>query len=80
MRKIELTVEAYKSCREKPSAKLLQAILTMKPGEVLEIVGEEYAYPSSKVKTILEEAGYMIEYFETDGLYYTIRALRESKK
>ncbi len=76
--KVELTQEAYQSCREKPSAKLLLVILEMKPGDILEIEGEEFYYSSKKVKMILEESNLEVSNYESDGIYY--RLVAEKKR
>ena len=74
--KVELMQEAYRSCRDKPSAKLLLAILAMDSGDVVEIVGEEYFYSSDKGRFILEESGLRVSVFESDGVYYRIVAVK----
>ncbi len=75
--RVELTQESYKSCRAKPTARLLEAILSMKPGDRLIVEGEEFTVPSSHVIGVVEESGLTIVEKEGDGLTYRIIAVRQ---
>lgn len=72
--RVELTQEAYKSCRAKPTARLLEAILSMKPGDRLVVEGEEFTVPSRQVVGVVEESGLRVEEYETDGILYRVVA------
>jgi len=74
MKHVELTLEAFKSCREKPSAVLLSRIMEMKPGEELEIMGEEEVFPLRLLQRMLDAEGVEIVSKESDGLTYKVIA------
>lgn len=73
---VELTEEAYRSCRRKPSAILYAVLLTMKEGDELEVVGEELLYPMDQVVRLLREAGLRVLEAESDGVEYRVRAVK----
>ena len=52
-RRIELTKEAWKTCTDKPSAKLMVTLEEASPGDLIVIVGEEDFAPSSMVMRIV---------------------------
>ncbi len=71
--KVELTLQAAKSCKDKPIAKLLITLLAMEPGDELIIIGEDMYYPLNKLLTTLETYNLEIIEKEYDGLTYTIK-------
>ncbi len=71
---VELTQEAARSCRAKPTAKLALTLLSMKSGDYIEIVGEDFVYPMVSVLSILRAEGLEIIKQEYDGLIYRILA------
>ncbi len=74
--RVSLTAEAWESCRRKPTAVLVNSILSMKPGDRLVVEGEELLYPSEKVRSILESEGLRISEYESDGIVYRIVAVK----
>ncbi|MCE4625413.1 MAG: hypothetical protein F7C35_06070 [Desulfurococcales archaeon] len=74
--KLELTIEASKSCTENPSARLSLILLEMKSGDKLEVVGEDLYFRYDMLKEILIAQGLEIVEDEYDGLTYRIVAVK----
>ncbi|BAN90657.1 glycosyltransferase [Aeropyrum camini SY1 = JCM 12091] len=76
LRKIELTEEAFRSCRDKPQYRFLVTISEAKPGEEFEIVGEDAILSFDTVLSILEDEGFEYDIVERDDLLgtYTVIA------
>jgi hypothetical protein len=75
-RRIELTKEAWKTCTDKPSAKLMVALEEASPGDLIVIVGEEDFAPSSMVMRIVSRWPSEIVDFDSDGYSYTLKVRR----
>jgi TusA-related sulfurtransferase len=76
---VELTVEAFKNCREKPQYKFLVEVSEAKPGDRLEIVGEDAILSFDTVVGILEDEGFEYEILERDDLIGTYRLIAWKK-
>jgi len=75
-RRIELTKEAWKTCTDKPSAKLMVTLEEASPGDLIVIVGEEDFAPSSMVMRIVSRWPSEIVDFDSDGYTYTLKVRR----
>jgi len=75
-RRIELTKEAWKTCTDKPSAKLMVTLEEASPGDLIVIVGEEDFAPSSMVMRIVSRWPSEIVDFDSDGYSYTLKVRR----
>ncbi|MFZ8794237.1 MAG: hypothetical protein ACO2O2_10195 [Acidilobaceae archaeon] len=75
-RRIELTKEAWKTCADKPSAKLMVTLEEASPGDLIVIVGEEDFAPSSMVMRIVSRWPSEIVDFDSDGYSYTLKVRR----
>lgn len=75
---VELTREAFRSCREKPQYKLLVTLHESRPGDDLEIVGEDAIMDFDRLLTILEDEGFDYEILERDDILgtYIVRAVK----
>ena len=75
-RKLELTREAFKSCREKPQFKLLEALYDSKTGDELEIEGEDAIVKLDTLLAMLEDEGFEYSVVERDDIigYYVVEA------
>ncbi|MEB3760620.1 MAG: hypothetical protein GSR81_07235 [Desulfurococcales archaeon] len=73
---VELTLEAARSCKDKPTAKLLVTLLAMDPGDTLVVTGEDLYYPYQKLLKLLEAQGFEILEKDYDGLTYKIKACK----
>jgi len=78
--RLDFTYEAYKGCRDKPSVKLVSAIMDSNPGDIIEIKGEDTVFPFSILLETLEDEGFTYEIIERDDLlgYYEVRAVKQS--
>ncbi len=76
---IELTAEAFKSCREKPQYKFLVEVSSAKPGARIEVVGEDAILSLDTVLAILEDEGFEYEILERDDLLGTYRLIAVKK-
>ncbi|MFN4045854.1 MAG: hypothetical protein ACK4H7_00755 [Acidilobaceae archaeon] len=72
-KKIELTKEAWKTCTDKPSVKLMMTLEEASEGDVLVVVGEEDFAPSSMVMKIVGRWDVEIIDFDSDGYLYTLK-------
>jgi TusA-related sulfurtransferase len=72
---VELTAEAFKSCREKPQYKFLVEVSKAEPGKRIEIVGEDAVLSFDTVLAILEDEGFDYEILERDDLLGTYRVV-----
>ncbi|MCE4621615.1 MAG: hypothetical protein F7B95_04180 [Desulfurococcales archaeon] len=73
MKRVELTLEAFKSCREKPSTVLLTKIMEMSAGEEIEIVGEEEVFPLKLLERLLDAEGVDVLEKDSDGITYRVK-------
>ena len=76
---IELTVEAFKNCRDKPQYKFLLEVSEAKPGDKLEIVGEDPILSFETVISILEDEGFDYEILERDDIIGAYRLIAWKK-
>ncbi|MEB3760105.1 MAG: hypothetical protein GSR72_03970 [Desulfurococcales archaeon] len=72
--RVELTATAASTCTENPRVRLSNILLSMKSGDVVEIVGEETYYPYNKLVSILKGSGLVMRSESYDGLTYTVVA------
>jgi len=72
-RRIELTKEAWKTCTDKPSAKLMVTLEEASPGDIIVIVGEEDFAPSPMVMKIVSRWSTEIIDFNSDGYNYVLK-------
>jgi len=72
-----LTIEASRSCRDKPSARLLLALLSMKPGDRLEVIGEDLYLRHDLLLEMLAEEDLEVVEDEYDGLTYRVVAVKK---
>lgn len=72
-RRIELTKEAWKTCTDKPSVKLMMTLEEASSGDIVVIVGEEDFAPSSMVMKILSRWPTEIVDFDSDGYNYVFK-------
>lgn len=75
-KKVELTREAWKTCKDKPSVRLMTTLDEASPGEEIVIVGEEDFAPFNIVYSILERMGFEVLDVEDDGYYYKLRVAK----
>ena len=78
VKSLDFTWEGYKGCREKPSVKLVSAIMESQRGDVLEVVGEDEVFPFDMLIDTLKDEGFEVEVIERDDLvgYYKVRAVK----
>ncbi|MEN3000107.1 MAG: hypothetical protein ABDH61_06010 [Acidilobaceae archaeon] len=69
-RRLELTKEAWKTCTDKPSVKLMMTLEEAASGEVIVIVGEEDFAPSMMVERLLGRWNVKVLDYESDGYTY----------
>ncbi|MDM7275672.1 MAG: hypothetical protein P3X22_006100 [Thermoprotei archaeon] len=77
-KKIELTKEAWKTCTDKPSVKLMMTLEEASEGDVVVVVGEEDFAPSSMVMKIVGRWDVEVIDFDSDGYLYTLK-VRKAK-
>lgn len=71
-KRIELTKQAWQSCTDKPSVKLMALLEEAASGETITIVGEEDFAPSFLVEKIVGRWEVEIVERESDGYLYRI--------
>ncbi|MCE4604843.1 MAG: hypothetical protein F7B20_07780 [Aeropyrum sp.] len=71
LKRIELTEEAFRSCREKPQYKFLVSISEAKHGEEFEIVGEDRILSFETVLEILDDEGFEYDILDRDDILGT---------
>lgn len=75
---IELTEEAFRSCREKPTFKLIAVLAEAGEGEEIVVVGEDQIMQYDVLRDILAQEGFkIIEAVRGPGRY-RVRAVRGS--
>ncbi len=72
-RRIELTKEAWKTCTDKPSAKLMMTLEEASPGDVIVVVGEEDFAPSSMVMKLVSRWPIEVIDFDSDGYNFVLK-------
>jgi hypothetical protein len=72
-KRIELTKEAWKTCTDKPSARLMVTLEEALSGDVIVIVGEEDFAPSSMVMKLVSKWPTEIIDFDSDGYSYVLK-------
>jgi len=72
-RRIELTKEAWKTCTDKPSVKLMMTLEEASSGDVIVIVGEEDFAPSSMAMKVVSRWPVEIVDFDSDGYSYVLK-------
>jgi len=72
-RRIELTKEAWKTCTDKPSVKLMMTLEEASSGDVIVIVGEEDFAPSSMAMKVVSRWPVEIVDFDSDGYNYVLK-------
>ncbi len=75
-RLIELTVEAFKSCREKPTFKLIAALTETGKGDEIIVVGEDQIMRYEVLLDILAQEGFEIVEKERGPGRYRVKAVR----
>ncbi len=75
---IELTEEAFRSCREKPTFKLIAALTEAGEGEEIVVVGEDQIMRYDVLLDILEQEGFRVVERERGPVRYRVRAVRGS--
>ena len=78
VKSLDFTWEGYKGCREKPSVKLVTAIMESQAGDVLEVVGEDEVFPFDMLVETLRDEGFEVDVLERDDLLgsYRVRAVK----
>jgi len=76
---VEVTTEAFKSCREKPQYKLLVELSEARPGDEIEIVGEDVILRFETLLDILEDEGFEYDILDRDDLVGTYRVVARKK-
>ncbi|MEM1938899.1 MAG: hypothetical protein QXI24_03780 [Acidilobaceae archaeon] len=71
-KRVELTKEAWKSCTDKPSARLMMTLEEASSGDVIVIIGEEDFAPSAMVYKIIGRWDTEVLDFDSDGYNYKI--------
>lgn len=71
-RRLELTKEAWKTCTDKPSVKLMMTIEEASAGDVIVVVGEEDFAPSNMVERLVSRWNVKVVGFESDGYTYRL--------
>jgi hypothetical protein len=72
-KKVELTKEAWKTCTDKPSARLMVTLEEASSGDVIVVVGEEDFAPSSMVMKLISRWPTEIVDFDGDGYSYVLK-------
>jgi hypothetical protein len=72
-KKVELTKEAWKTCTDKPSARLMVTLEEASSGDVIVVVGEEDFAPSSMVMKLISRWPTEIIDFDSDGYSYVLK-------
>ncbi len=75
---IELTEEAFRSCREKPTFKLIAALTEAGEREEIVVVGEDQIMRYDVLLDILEQEGFRVVEGERGPVRYRVRAVRGS--
>jgi len=75
-RTIELTEEAFRSCREKPTFKLIAALTEADKGEEIAVVGEDQIMRYEVLLDILTQEGFEIIEKNRGPGRYRVRAVR----
>jgi len=73
---IELTEEAFKSCREKPTFKLITALMEKGRGEEIIVEGEDQIMRYEVLLDILTQEGFEVVEKERKPGRYRVRAVR----
>ena len=73
---IELTEEAFKSCREKPTFKLIAALTEAGEGEEIIVEGEDQIMKYEVLLDILTQEGFEVVERERAPGRYRVRAVR----
>lgn len=73
---IELTEEAFRSCREKPTFKLIAALTEAGKGEEIVVVGEDQIMRYEVLLDILTQEGFEVVEKEREPGRYRVRAVR----
>ncbi len=71
-KRVELTKEAWKTCTDKPSARLMMTLEEASSGDVIVIIGEEDFAPSAMVYKIIGRWDTEVLDFDSDGYNYKI--------
>lgn len=71
-KRVELTKEAWQSCTDKPSVKLMALLEEASEGDVITIIGEEDFAPSFLVEKIVERWEVEVLERESDGYSYKL--------
>jgi len=72
-KKVELTKEAWRTCTDKPSARLMVTLEEASSGDVIVVVGEEDFAPSSMVMKLISRWPTEIVDFDSDGYSYVLK-------
>jgi hypothetical protein len=72
-KKVELTKEAWRTCTDKPSARLMVTLEEASSGNVIVVVGEEDFAPSSMVMKLISRWPTEIIDFDSDGYSYVLK-------
>ncbi len=72
-KRIELTKEAWKTCTDKPSVKLMMTLEEASEGDIIVVVGEEDFAPSSMVMKVVGRWDIEVLDFDSDGYLYTLK-------
>ncbi|MFZ8793813.1 MAG: hypothetical protein ACO2O2_08020 [Acidilobaceae archaeon] len=72
-KKVELTKEAWRTCTDKPSARLMVTLEEASSGNVIVVVGEEDFAPSSMVMKLISRWPTEIVDFDGDGYSYVLK-------
>jgi len=72
-KKVELTKEAWRTCTDKPSARLMVTLEEASSGNVIVVVGEEDFAPSSMVMKLISRWPTEIVDFDSDGYSYVLK-------
>jgi hypothetical protein len=75
-KKVELTKEAWKTCTDKPSARLMVTLEEASSGDVIVVVGEEDFAPSSMVMKLVSRWPTEIVDFDGDGYSYVLKVMK----
>lgn len=76
---LDFTYEAWRGCRDKPSVRLVSALMDAKPGDEITIVGEDAVMPFNLLLDILEDEGFDYDIEERDDLVGTYRVVARKR-
>ena len=77
--RLTFTYEAWSGCRDKPSVRLVSALMDAGPGDRLVIVGEDSVMPFTLILDTLEDEGFDYDVEERDDLVGTYRIIAYRK-